>query len=262
MLKNYLINESPLVILPTLAKCIGLNEAIVLQQVHYWLTKKKHFYDEKYWTYSTYKEWLKQFPFFSESTLIRTVRKLEDMGLLTSNNYNKNAYDRTKWYTINYDVLDSFETISQNDKMETSQNDKIKKPKKNSSLYTDTNTNTNLIDENHSQIQRLFLTTFGRNPKLPEVEAMQELLKTYSEKELKRVMKSIIVDLGWKGTIKQIKDVLNKPELVKNTSCDSLPKFVTYLWLTNEGLSHQDKYEIFEKQTGKDHKNWRLKNDK
>lgn len=35
-----LINEPPLQVLPTLAKTIGLNEAIVLQQVHYWLNPK------------------------------------------------------------------------------------------------------------------------------------------------------------------------------------------------------------------------------
>ena len=36
-MSNLLINESPLQVLPTLATYIGLNEAIFLQQVHYWL---------------------------------------------------------------------------------------------------------------------------------------------------------------------------------------------------------------------------------
>ena len=32
-----LINEHPLMVLPSLATAVGLNQAIVLQQVHYWL---------------------------------------------------------------------------------------------------------------------------------------------------------------------------------------------------------------------------------
>ena len=35
-----LIDEPPLQVLPSLALKIGLNEAIILQQVHYWLNPK------------------------------------------------------------------------------------------------------------------------------------------------------------------------------------------------------------------------------
>ena len=41
-MSKLLINEHPLQVLPSLATKIGLNEAIVLQQIHYW--KKKMFY--------------------------------------------------------------------------------------------------------------------------------------------------------------------------------------------------------------------------
>jgi len=34
---SLLINESPLQVLPSLAVLVGLNEAIVLQQTHYWI---------------------------------------------------------------------------------------------------------------------------------------------------------------------------------------------------------------------------------
>ena len=36
---SLLISEPPLQVLPSLAVKIGLNEAIVLQQIHYWLLK-------------------------------------------------------------------------------------------------------------------------------------------------------------------------------------------------------------------------------
>ncbi len=37
---SLLIEESPLQVLPSLAKAIGLNEAIFAQQLHYWLRGK------------------------------------------------------------------------------------------------------------------------------------------------------------------------------------------------------------------------------
>ena len=36
-MSRLLINENPLQVLPTLAVKIGLNEAMILQQMHYWL---------------------------------------------------------------------------------------------------------------------------------------------------------------------------------------------------------------------------------
>ena len=62
-----LFDEYPLVVNPQLAKLIGLNEAIVLQQVHYWVTineaGERNFQDGHTWTYNTLKEWHEQFPF-------------------------------------------------------------------------------------------------------------------------------------------------------------------------------------------------------
>ena len=45
-MSNLLIHEEPLLVLPGLASRIGLNEAIFLQQIHYWLNRSEHFYDE------------------------------------------------------------------------------------------------------------------------------------------------------------------------------------------------------------------------
>ena len=101
-----------------LATVIGLNEAIVLQQVHYWLKKNSeneanmekpvHFRDDRWWTYNTLEEWQeKNFPFWNVRTVQRNFRKLEKEGLLIVGNYNRHAYDHTKWYSIDYDRLES-----------------------------------------------------------------------------------------------------------------------------------------------------------
>lgn len=103
-----LFDEPPLVIIPKLARKVGLHEAVVLQQVHYWVevnkAKKHNFRDGFYWTYNSYSEWAEQFP-FSPSTVKRVIRKLEKTKLLITGIFNKLQIDRTKWYRINYEEL-------------------------------------------------------------------------------------------------------------------------------------------------------------
>lgn len=94
-----------------LAKAIGLNEAIVLNQLHYWIEKNRranhNFHDGKYWVYNSYENWQSNdFEYWSIDTIKRTFTKLEKMGLVISGNYNKLPMDRTKWYTIDYENLE------------------------------------------------------------------------------------------------------------------------------------------------------------
>ena len=112
-----LFNEQPLVIRPTLACLIGLNEAIVLQQVHYWITintkAERNLRDGYYWTFNSVANWQKQFPFWSYETIKRTLNKLSGKikgkpkppKLLITANYNNIKIDRTLWYRIDYDLL-------------------------------------------------------------------------------------------------------------------------------------------------------------
>ncbi|MCE5145114.1 DnaD domain protein, partial [Staphylococcus aureus] len=104
-MNKLLIDDYPMQVLPKLAELIGLNEAIVLQQIHYWLNNSKHKYDGKTWIFNSYPEWQKQFPFWSERTIKRTFGSLEKQNLLHVGNYNKAGFDRTKWYSINYETL-------------------------------------------------------------------------------------------------------------------------------------------------------------
>ncbi|ARC32112.1 MULTISPECIES: conserved phage C-terminal domain-containing protein [Bacillus cereus group] len=111
-MSNLLIHEEPLLVLPGLASRIGLNEAIFLQQIHYWLNRSKHFYDERNWVYNSVAEWVKQFPFWSENTIRRIVKNLEDEQLLVIGNYNRAKFDKTKWYSINYEKLRLLESAN------------------------------------------------------------------------------------------------------------------------------------------------------
>ena len=101
-----LIDEHPLQVLPSLAVAVGLNEAIILQQIHYWLGTKSGEIKEdgRRWVFNSYAEWKCQFPFWSEDTIYRAVRSLERKKILLSR---QEGNDRRKWYTIDYDALPS-----------------------------------------------------------------------------------------------------------------------------------------------------------
>jgi hypothetical protein len=110
-MSKLLINEPPLQVLPTLATKIGLGKAIILQQVHYWCENPKIGVscDEKKWIRNTAEDWQKDnFPFWSLKTVKRTIAALEEDGILLSrSDLNKSGYDRTKWYSINYEALEN-----------------------------------------------------------------------------------------------------------------------------------------------------------
>lgn len=105
-MSRLLIDEPPLQVLPSLAAAIGLNEAIFLQQLHYWLLLTRHEYDGRVWVYNTYDGWREQFPFWSTPTIRRVIANLRDANLIiTTDAYNRKSFDNTLWYTIEYDAL-------------------------------------------------------------------------------------------------------------------------------------------------------------
>ncbi|MCB0083947.1 MAG: hypothetical protein KDE47_23565 [Caldilineaceae bacterium] len=105
-----LINEPPLQVLPTLACWVGLNEAIFLQQLHYWLTSKKvqrAKVDGVEWVRMTVGEWeTDNFPFWSDKAIKRMRDNLKADGIIAVRNDLGQSRDQADWYTIKYDVLD------------------------------------------------------------------------------------------------------------------------------------------------------------
>lgn len=98
-----------LVIRKDIACAIGEKEAILLNQIHYQIQKNKdikHFRDGKYWTWETYDGWQEQIPFWSISTIKRTIKSLKDKGIVETASFNKKNWDRTIWYTINHEKID------------------------------------------------------------------------------------------------------------------------------------------------------------
>lgn len=102
---NLLINEPPLQVLPSLANQVGLNEAILLQQLHFRSLISSNVRDGHKWVYKTYEGWGNEFPFWSIDTIRRAINKLEKEGYVISTSaYNKMKMDKTKWYRVNYEM--------------------------------------------------------------------------------------------------------------------------------------------------------------
>ena len=104
-MSRLLIDEPPLQVLPSLAREIGLNEAIMLQQMHYWLIKSSHEFEGVEWFYKTLEDWQTEFPFWSAMTIRRTLTNLEKQKVIRIGNFNKKKFDKTKWYTIEYQCV-------------------------------------------------------------------------------------------------------------------------------------------------------------
>ena len=128
-MSKLLINEQPLQVLPSLANIIGLNEAIVLQQLHFFLRISRNKVGGRSWVYNTINDWQAEFSFWSVKTVQRTIENLEKSGLVVSTDkFNKMKMDKTKWYTIDYQKLN--EILPESEKSPFSQNDQMETPKK------------------------------------------------------------------------------------------------------------------------------------
>lgn len=92
-----------------LAQKLGLNEAIMIRHFQYWINhnkaNEKNYYNGRYWTYNTLAAFGEIFPFWSKDQIRYTLKKLSDKNILITDNFNKNPYDKTLWYSLNDEVI-------------------------------------------------------------------------------------------------------------------------------------------------------------
>jgi hypothetical protein len=115
-----LSRDEPLLLLrPTLACALahagltpGVSQALWTQQLHYWIEvhrkagrAKTHRHDGRWWTWNSLASWQAQFPFWSRATTERVIARSVQAGVTLTGNYNRAGYDRTLWYTIDYERL-------------------------------------------------------------------------------------------------------------------------------------------------------------
>ncbi len=123
-MNNHLLEKGTLMIETSLAKELGLNKAVFIRQLHYWLLKSKHIKDGKKWVFNTLEQWLEQFPFWSRSTLLRIIKDLEKDKYIFTKQYDKNLLNRTNWYTINYEKIEELKEKLKPTSIESKKEDK------------------------------------------------------------------------------------------------------------------------------------------
>lgn len=114
-----------------LATSYGVNEAIFINNVQYWVRHNKynksqaHYYEGKYWTWNTQEALTKLFPFWSLRTIQRIISSLVEQKLIITCQPNKTKHDHTTWYTLSNEMWCFFDgdklshSIRQNDKIDT-----------------------------------------------------------------------------------------------------------------------------------------------
>lgn len=83
---------------------LGVNAAILLQSIAFWCDKNrannKQEHDGLYWTYNSTRAWGELYPYLGKGAIAAALGKLEERGYIRTGNFNRSAYDRTKWYAI------------------------------------------------------------------------------------------------------------------------------------------------------------------
>jgi len=112
--KSKLINnEHPLLVAPQLAATFkSVDAAIVLQQIHYWLTTESgRLIDGVRWIYNRLDDWLEQFPWLSKWKLRKVFGILRDeYKVVIFAQHEAKEWKRRGWYTIDYSILESLHT--------------------------------------------------------------------------------------------------------------------------------------------------------
>lgn len=103
-------SSRPVTFDPGLAQLLGITEAIILNQFHWWLEENRrrgqNLHDGRYWTYNSLAAWHKDyFPYMPFNGMRLALDRLRKKGILLAGKYNREKRDQTLWYSIDYQAL-------------------------------------------------------------------------------------------------------------------------------------------------------------
>jgi hypothetical protein len=222
----------------------GIIEATLLSHIKFWIEKNiannKNYYDDNYWTYNSIKAFKELFPYLSEKQIRYALKKLEQMQVIKTSNYNKSKYDRTNWYAIidksilQYGKIHLTKSTNGNDTegepipdINTDIKPNIKKYKK--EIITSNEVN-QIIEFYNDMFQTKYRATPDRSKKI------KLRLKTYNLDEIKTSIKNMKAskfhngdnDRGWKATIDFIIRNDEKIDEFLNSEIKDRPHFISY----------------------------------
>lgn len=185
------------------AVILGVDGAIMLENIHYWVNLNKandrNFYDGEYWTYNSKKAFAELFPFWSEKQVRRILDNLIKDGYLKTGNYNKSAYDRTLWYTLTEKAWNLWNfNIGPNGLInqtkQANQNDQIVQPIPNNN--TDKKTNNNISTQQLEQIEKLWALYPNKKGKSRAIKDIKKHMKNYTYEQLENAVKAYAAEVA------------------------------------------------------------------
>lgn len=215
------------------ANIVGINAAIIFKNISHWCEKnkanKENLIEGEYWTYNSIKAFTELFPYMSAKQITSALNKLKETGFIDIGEFNKNPYDRTKWYcdlTLK-NGLNEFLSTCTKSKMEITERSNV-----------DLDKRYKCITDNKQQIVNTDNKHLNINTETSSVEDSQDLfgntleVKTLvpveEEKNKKETARYLIVDFwlkefhpGWgfsKVDGKKINEIIKK---IKKTLSDS-----------------------------------------
>ena len=203
-MNKLLLNESPLIILPSLASKFGLNEAIFLQQLYYWLQKSSTFFDNQKWVYKTLKEWEKEFPFWSNSTIKRTINSLKKRGILLVKKRSSQSFYAIKSGVQNEPKIGQIDPCEGQNEPEKSQNDPSKGQFDPRSIYNENQRDYTEITTETTQ-ESIFMHTWNEFALKNSLNQISSLSSNRKKKLKERLKNSEFKEMFHKA-LEQIKE--------------------------------------------------------
>ena len=176
------------------AKDCGIEEAILLHNFYFWLSKnaanEKHFHDGLYWFYNSKKAFADLFPYMNENKIFRSIKKLEEKGIVVKGNFNDDKWVKTNWYAITKKGLlylrskgysiSAFSASLQNDTIDSGKmNDGALQSEQSILINNNTDTNTNNIQEKEDTIISSKKKAKKSNEPIVIAPEMQEVVDTW-----------------------------------------------------------------------------------
>lgn len=125
----------------------GMVAAVLMETFYFWIDKNRsdgtHLHEGRFWTYSSVKALLVQYPYLTRDKINTAIKKLVDKGLLLEGSFNENPYDRTKWYALTDLGLsyyeDSGEVVAENPKSSDGKSEMYNDGKSEMYIYNNSN---------------------------------------------------------------------------------------------------------------------------
>lgn len=204
-----------------LAEKYGIEKALIIDYFAYWVVEnmrnEKNFHEGRYWVFNSASALSEKFHYISRRTMNQKLQELEADGILISGNFNKNKFDRTKWYSFRDEyawILDEHRSSAE---IAASSGDNLQSIGENcqwsgenchsikiSNTYTDknskefqTDSSLSLANAREAKKQEVFKIPPFINPEIwKDFEAMRKQIKRPMSERAKKLIISKLQKLG------------------------------------------------------------------